>query len=215
MLGTRLLKGFAFTLMLASLTVGCGSQEGIGTPTTGVTRGLADVEQVQLLIMESFPIQVAASARGNLPDGCTQIDRVRSGLDAEDNKFSVEITTVRDSGAVCTQALVPFEERISLDVQGLPAGTYTVDVNGVRDTFTFDVDNEFAEPPSTEVSWDEAQELILGGEVEQVTQLHSREVTLDLRDGRRVVTTEPEIDAVFDVVDACGDPCANMVLATE
>jgi inhibitor of cysteine peptidase len=46
---------------------------------------------------------------------------------------------------MCTQALVPFEERVDLDVQGLPAGTYTVDVNGISDTFTFDADNEIPE----------------------------------------------------------------------
>ena len=41
-----------------------------------------------------------------------------------------------------TAALVPYEETISLDVYGLLAGTYTVDVNSVRDTFTLDVDNK-------------------------------------------------------------------------
>jgi hypothetical protein len=158
---------------------------------------------------------VAAVARGHLPDGCTEIDEVRSSFDEDDNTLSVEITTVRDADAVCTQALVPFEERIQLDVYGLPAGTYTVDVNGVRETFTFDVDNDPPEASGNEVSWDEARELILAGEVHQVTQLHSLEVTLELKDGRRLVTMEPEIDAVFDVVDACGEPCADMVLATE
>jgi hypothetical protein len=36
-----------------------------------------------------------------------------------------------------------------------------------------------------------------------------------MKDGRRLVTFEPEIDDVFDVVDECGEPCGNMVLATE
>ena len=60
-----------------------------------------------------------------------------------------------------------------------------------------------------------ARELILAGEVAQVTQLHSLEVTLEPKDGRQVVTVEPEIDAVFDVVDECGEPCGNIVLVTE
>jgi hypothetical protein len=41
------------------------------------------------------------------------------------------------------------------------------------------------------------------------------EVTLELKDGRQLVTTEPEIDAVFDVVDACGEPCADIIMVTE
>lgn len=203
------------SLVLIALVAGCGTRTGNGTPTPGVTRGTAEVEEVELLLMESFPIQVAAVARGHLRDGCTEINQVNSTFDAESNTFSVEITTVRDSEAVCTQALVPFEERIELDVRGLPAGTYTVDVNGVRETFTFDVDNEVGGAALEEVSWDEAKDLILSGDVEQVTQLHSLQVTLDLSDGRQLVTTEPEIDAVLDVVDACGAPCADMVLATE
>jgi len=38
-------------------------------------------------------------------------------------------------------ALVPFEEVIPLDVAGLHAGTYIVDVNGMMESFTLDVDN--------------------------------------------------------------------------
>jgi inhibitor of cysteine peptidase len=200
---------------LVSLLAACGAPGAGETPTGDVIHGTADVEEVDLLIMESFPIQVAVVASGNLPDGCTEIDQVQTSFDEESNTFSVEITTVRDPDAMCTQALVPFEERIDLDVRGLPAGTYTVDVNGVRETFTFDVDNEPSESSRTEVPWEEARELILAGEVQQVTQLHSLEVTLELTDGRRLVTTEPEIDAVFNVVDACGELCEDMVLATE
>jgi hypothetical protein len=40
-------------------------------------------------------------------------------------------------------------------------------------------------------------------------------VTLHTRDGQRLVTFEPQIDDVFDVVEQCGDPCADMILATE
>jgi hypothetical protein len=210
-----LLQGLGIGILLVALVAGCGPLRAGEPATDGVIRGEATVEEVDLQIMESFPVQVAAVARGYLSDGCTMIDEVRTSFDAESKTFTVTITTVRDADAVCTQALAPFEERIELDVRGLPAGTYTVDVNGVRETFTLDVDNELPESSSTEIPWDEARELILAGEVEQVTQLHSLEVTLELEDGRRLVTTEPAIDDVFDVVDACGEPCADMILATE
>jgi hypothetical protein len=74
-----------------------------------------------------------------LPDGCTTIDQI---LDArEGNAFQVTITTLRPANQVCTEALMPFERIIPLDVYGLPAGTYTVIVNGVSDTFQLAVDN--------------------------------------------------------------------------
>jgi hypothetical protein len=65
------------------------------------------------------------------------------------------------------------------------------------------------------ISWDEAKQLILSGQVAQVTQLHSLEVRLLLKDGRMVVTTEPAIDDVFELVRQCGAPCDDIVLVTE
>jgi inhibitor of cysteine peptidase len=186
-------------------------------PNGEAVTGIAPVEKIQLQIMESFPIQVAVLVEGYLPDGCTEIDQIDQTFTEEANTFFVEITTVRPTDAMCTQAIVPFEQRISLDVRGLPAGTYTVDVNGVTDTFTFDVDNELSEEPAevSRIEWDEARELILSGQVEQVVQLHSLEVRLRLEDGREVVTIEPHIDDVFDVVDECGEPCDDVIIATE
>jgi inhibitor of cysteine peptidase len=114
----------------------------------GVVEGVASVEDIDILILESFPVQVNVVARGNLPDGCTTIDQVTQERDG--NTFRVTITTVRPVGMVCTEALVPFERVIDLDVYGLPAGVYTVDVNGVSDTFELAVDNVPQVEPTVE-----------------------------------------------------------------
>ena len=106
-----------------------------------VIAGMAQVENIDILLMESFPLQVSVYVEGYLPDGCTEIDQISETFDPENNTFLVEITTVRPAEAICTQVIVAFEENVPLDVYGLPAGTYTVDVNGVTGTFTFDVDN--------------------------------------------------------------------------
>ncbi len=99
----------------------------------------ARVESIEILMLESFPIQIHVSARGHLPDGCTTISDISQSRDG--NTFTVVIMTSRPVDISCTQALVPFEEVIPLDVVGLPAGTYTVNVNGVTGTFTFTIDN--------------------------------------------------------------------------
>lgn len=112
----------------------------------GVVEGVASVETIDILILESFPVQINVVARGNLPDGCTTIDEVIQERDG--NTFRVTITTVRPVGMACTEALVPFERIIALDVYGLPAGVYTVDVNGVTDTFELTVDNVPQEEPT-------------------------------------------------------------------
>lgn len=111
--------------------------------------GTAVVDSIQLNILESFPVQVNVIARGELPNGCTQIDNISTNR--QETTFNVTITTIRPADAACTEAIVPFEETISLDVLDLPAGTYTVDVNGIRGSFTLDVDNSLQtdEPAAT------------------------------------------------------------------
>lgn len=65
------------------------------------------------------------------------------------------------------------------------------------------------------VSWEQARTLILSGQVAQIFQLHNLTVTLALKDGRVVTTREPAIDDVFAVVEDCGAPCADILIATE
>ena len=134
----RLLLGGLILLLAAA---GCGAAATPGGPGgdgTFVT-GVAVVDSVDLLMLESFPVQIHALVKGNLPDGCTTIDQVTQAR--QGNAFTVTITTKRPADKMCTEALVPFEESVALEVVGLPAGTYAVEVNGVTASFTLDVDN--------------------------------------------------------------------------
>jgi len=109
-----------------------------------IITGEAMVGGIEILLLESFPIQVHVVAKGNLSDGCTEIAEVTE--ERERNTFRVIISTARPADKMCAQILVPFEEVIPLEVVGLPAGVYTVDVNGVSDTFEFTMDNAVIEP---------------------------------------------------------------------
>jgi hypothetical protein len=99
------------------------------------------IDSVEALILESWPVQVQVVIRGNLADGCTVRDQIRIDRDEAGNRFEITIVTNRDEEAMCTMALVPFEETVSLDVEGLPAGSYTVEVHGVSTTFELAADN--------------------------------------------------------------------------
>jgi len=99
---------------------------------------IAQVDNIRVLILESFPVQVQVVAQGFLRDGCEKIKQASSSQNG--NTFMVEITT-HSVVEACTMAIVPFEEVVSLDVYGLKAGTYTVNVNGVTDKFELSVDN--------------------------------------------------------------------------
>lgn len=149
----RLKAGYLMPLIFAIMLISACNQADTATPadvsptvapTTQTVpeqpvRGQAQVDTVEVLIMESFPVQISVIARGNLPDSCTRIDEIITQQSGD--TYRVAITTLRQPDQMCTQAIVPFEQNVSLDVAGLPAGTYNVSVNGVSSSFTLDVDN--------------------------------------------------------------------------
>lgn len=108
------------------------------TPPPIPSDRLAQVENIRINLLESFPVQVNIIVNGYFRDGCEQIEQIHSAQ--EDNLFKVVINT-HSVGEMCTEALVPFEKVIPLDVYGLKAGIYTVDVNAVIDTFELSLDN--------------------------------------------------------------------------
>ena len=183
-------------------------------PGGDVIAGAASVESIELRMLESFPVQVSVTAIGYLPDPCTHISGTQQTM--EGDTLYLKIMTSRQADVMCIQVVAPFEETYPLDVAGLPAGTYTVDVNGVTGTLTLDVDNVLppAATPMT-LSWPEAEKMILSGDVQQVAQTHALVVYLTLKDGREFVTKEPSIDEVFRLVERCGEKCAGIALATE
>lgn len=120
-----------------------GSQ---GTEDEEYVYGTATVETIQVMTLESFPVQIHVVAQGYLPDSCTEIDKIKT--EREGNNFNINISTKRPKDAMCTQVIVPFNETITLDVQGLKAGNYTVNVNGVKGSFELAVDNILNDSPS-------------------------------------------------------------------
>ena len=57
--------------------------------------------------------------------------------------------------------------------------------------------------------------MILNGEINRVMQAHTMVVTLFTKDGRVLVTIEPNIDDVLTVVEECGDVCKDTTVVTE
>ncbi len=103
--------------------------------------GLTTVESIEMVIAESFPVQVFAILRGHLGDGCTEITGITS-RGPVDNRFDIDIATQRPPDAMCTQALVPFEHNVPIEAHGLPAGDYNVVAGGVSASFTLQQDNK-------------------------------------------------------------------------
>jgi inhibitor of cysteine peptidase len=104
--------------------------------------GQAMVNSVDVVLRESFPVQVGVIVKGDLPDGCTNLGDAKQQLVGKTFNINLETKKLKDGDIMCTQALVPFDTTINLDnVVGISAGEYTVNVNGVSKKFTMDVDN--------------------------------------------------------------------------
>jgi len=97
------------------------------------------LEQVQIMAIESFPVQINVIARGRLPDSCTIIDEITEERNAQ--TLTLKIQTVRQTDKSCTQRGKTFEEIIPLDIVGLSAGVYQVKVNNMSESFELAVDN--------------------------------------------------------------------------
>ena len=135
-------------LALAVLAAGCyridwaalleGPGEGPTTTTTrpgdpGFVRGPVYVDSVELLLLESYPVQVRARLQGALPTPCHRLAWDLSAPDAR-GRITLDVYSTADPGIACIQVLEPFEQVI--DVGSFTSGSYVLVVNGVEYPFT-------------------------------------------------------------------------------
>ncbi|QLQ04813.1 MAG: hypothetical protein HZY76_00990 [Anaerolineae bacterium] len=80
------------------------------TPTaTDLPPGQAYVDSVDVLLMESFPVQVRVHIQGNLPDPCSEVTGTQTARSG--NAFTIELIVARDSAPMCAQVLKPFRTK--------------------------------------------------------------------------------------------------------
>lgn len=118
------------------------SEEPVEEPTAVYQEDVL-VESLEVLFLESFPVQVHVIVRGQLPDACSFIEMVEQ--ESGEDFFIITLHNARQPNMRCAPQPTPFVEQVPLDVLGLPAGTYTVTVHGVETTFELPVDNILTE----------------------------------------------------------------------
>ncbi len=102
----------------------------IGVSPAGLSDGasLHLIETVEVVVMESFPMQVALNVSGYIPDGCaapTQILQSRDG-----NMVMVRVFRTLPPDVMCAAIAAMYSDTIHLE-GGFEPGHYTFDVNGV------------------------------------------------------------------------------------
>ena len=91
-----------------------------------MVRGDVTVSSSELLIMESYPLQIDLAVEGTLPTPCHQLRASVRGPDHE-NIIKVELYSLVDPNLICAQVIQAFEEKIPLG--SYPDGSYTVYLN--------------------------------------------------------------------------------------
>ena len=90
-------------------------------------RGNVYLDSIDLLTMESYPLQFSLALTGSLPTPCHQL-RVSVSPPGAENKILVDVYSLSSPDAICAQVLQPFSQTIPLG--SFPSGHYTLWVNG-------------------------------------------------------------------------------------
>lgn len=87
------------------------------------------LDVMDVLTLESFPPQFVLRLEGSLPTPCHQM-RVQVTPPDADGQIQIEVFSLVDPAAICTQVLQGFEASVPLT--SLPSGTFTVVVNDIE-----------------------------------------------------------------------------------
>ncbi len=108
-------------------------------PTAQTTAREAQVQSVDIQLLDTDPPQVNAVVRGTLSEACATLAPAQ--VSYASNLFEIKLDAVSPTDRGCAQVTAPFETTVPLDIQDLPAGTYTVHANGVSAVFTLQAGN--------------------------------------------------------------------------
>ena len=131
----RCLTGFLLAFLLAACGGAADQPIASTTPTPSTTApaaipdnaGPVFVETTDILLIESFPVQVALHVSGNLPTPCHQ-----PVWEVEDDgtTIAVRLASVTEPDVLCAQVVEPFE--VSIPLGDFESGTRVVTLNGAE-----------------------------------------------------------------------------------
>jgi inhibitor of cysteine peptidase len=144
-------KAIFLMLVVGVIILGVYLFSGDDIPQESPMAELVNIDSVDILILESFPVQVNAVVKGYLPNPCWSLEGYEVYRNGD--SFEIDLYAAPPLGdTACIQVVEEFEESISIDVYGLSAGTYNVMVNGAQSEFTLDMDNVLLEESGMEDS---------------------------------------------------------------
>jgi len=133
-------------LTLAACSPASNSAEPTVTPQPQTASREAQVQSVEIQIMQTNPPQVNAIVHGNLTASCATLGN--SQVQYASNIFQIAVYEISSTDHGCVQISTPFETTIALGTNNLSAGTYTVIANGVNAVFALPIETSI---PTTAV----------------------------------------------------------------
>lgn len=106
-----------------------------GSSAPGTLELRAPIVRVSLRVAESYPPQYFADLVSALPDGCTRFARVTVRREGRTVFVDVFNTVPSDRATMCTMIYGEKESAVPLGSDFEPGATYTLDVNGTRQSF--------------------------------------------------------------------------------
>jgi hypothetical protein len=105
---------------------------GTFTPLAGdekLNRGdaIVDIKQSELILLETFPVQVRLHLKGTLPNPCYQL-RVNPSQPDDQNRIQVEVYAVVEPDKMCTEVVQDFNVLVPLGPYS--SGHYSIYING-------------------------------------------------------------------------------------
>ena len=123
-----LLDGAVVTAVLDGIWDMLGQHDAITIET-------APIEEVDIVVMESYPEQIGIYIKGGLSDGCTTFHDLV--VDRDGMTVTITVTTERPFGASCPAVYTTFEKNVNLGSDFERGATYTLNVNDYTTTFTY------------------------------------------------------------------------------
>ena len=93
----------------------------------GMTRGPVYIDETELIILESAPVQIEIVIRGALPTPCSSLEWSVEAPD-DQGRILVEAFSLQDPALACIQVLEEIEER--LPIGSYSEGSFSVWLNG-------------------------------------------------------------------------------------
>jgi len=143
-LGTDFEAGVIFTVSANGVETSFVGQGGPNVEPPAGTTGdgyetvevAAPIDRIEILIMESFPVQYAVSVVSGLPGGCARFERITHAIKGD--RIEIEVINTMpapDELVACTRIYGYAQNTVELGTDFQPGTTYTVAVNGAEETF--------------------------------------------------------------------------------